>query len=60
MWTRVTSWRFALLAGVALLDAVVFLVPLVACALVVAAVVSPGGLRWASRFLDALADERRR
>jgi hypothetical protein len=56
MWTRVTSCRFGLLVGVALLDAVVFLVPLVACALVVAAIVSPGGLRWMARFLDALAD----
>lgn len=58
MWTRVTSWRFGLLVGVTLLDAVVFLVPLVPFVLVIAAVVAPDGLRRAARFLDALADER--
>lgn len=58
MWRRVTNWRFVVLVAVALLDAVVFLVPLVASALVLAAVVAPDGLRWTARFLDALADGR--
>jgi hypothetical protein len=52
------NWRFALLVGLVVLDAVVFLVPLVASALVVAAVAAPDGLRWTARFLDALADGR--
>ena len=30
MWGRLTSWRFALLVGLTVLDAVVFLAPLVA------------------------------
>lgn len=58
MWSRLMNWRFALLVGLVVLDAVVFLVPLVASALVVAAVAAPDGLRWTARFLDALADGR--
>ena len=58
MWGRLTSWRFALLVGLTVLDAMVFLAPLVASALVVAAAVAPDGLRWTARFLDALADGR--
>jgi hypothetical protein len=58
MWRRLTSWRFALLIGVTLVDAVIFVAPLVALALVAAALVAPDGLRWTARFLDALADGR--
>jgi hypothetical protein len=53
---RVTSWQFWLLVGVVVLDALVFVIPLVGTAAVVAAVIAPNWLRRAARFLDALAD----
>jgi hypothetical protein len=56
MLRRVSSWRFGVLVGVMALDALIFAVPAVALALVVAAVASPEALRSTARFLEALAD----
>ncbi|MBI3030618.1 MAG: hypothetical protein HYY64_14015 [Candidatus Rokubacteria bacterium] len=58
MWNRIASWRFALLIGLTVLDAVVFVMPLVPLALIVAAVAAPHALRGVARFLEALADGR--
>lgn len=55
MWERVTNWRFVVLVGVMLLDGVLFMVPLTAAVIVVAALAAPDGLRAIARFLDALA-----
>lgn len=56
MWTRVTSWRFWLLVAVVVVDALVFVIPIVGATAIVAAVCAPDWLRRAARFLDALAD----
>jgi len=56
VWTRLASWRFWVLVGLAVLDAALFFVPAVAVGLVIAALIDPGLLRRAARFLDALAD----
>jgi hypothetical protein len=58
MLDRVMTWRFAVLVGVGLVDAAVFMVPLVPVALLVAVLLAPQWLRRAARFLDALADGR--
>jgi hypothetical protein len=58
LWRRITSWRFWLLVAVALVDGVFFVIPLVATALVVCALIAPDLLRRAARFLDALAAAR--
>lgn len=55
MWTRLFNWRLWLLVGVALVDGLFFIIPLVACALVVTAVIAPHLLRRVARFLDATA-----
>jgi hypothetical protein len=52
----VTSWRFWLLVGVVLLDGLVFVIPLMGVAVVIAAVFAPDWLRRVARFLDAVAD----
>lgn len=56
MLQRLTSWRFGILVGVTLLDAVLIAVPVTPLALVAAAVAAPESLRRAARFLEALAD----
>jgi hypothetical protein len=58
MLRRLTSWRFGVLLGVTLLDALIFTVPITALGLVVLAVVAPQFLRRAAAFLQALADGR--
>jgi hypothetical protein len=52
---RVFSWRFAALIGITLVDAIVFVIPVTAAAMLVAAAVAPEWLRRAARFLDQLA-----
>jgi voltage-gated potassium channel Kch len=52
---RVLSWRFAVLVGIAAVDAIVFVIPLTATALLIATLVAPEWLRRAARFLDHLA-----
>jgi hypothetical protein len=51
-------WQFAALVGVTLLDGLVFVVPLVPTALLLAVLVAPDWLRSAARFLDELASPR--
>ena len=58
MFQRLTTWRFGVLVGLALLDALLFVVPVIPLALVAAAIVAPESLRRAARFLDSLADGR--
>jgi hypothetical protein len=58
MFRRLTGWRFGVLLGVTLLDALIFAVPITALALVVLAVAAPELLRRAAAFLEALADGR--
>jgi cobalamin synthase len=55
MRARVRSWRFWALAGVTLLDGLIFVVPIVLAAMVVGALFAPSWLRRAARFLEALA-----
>lgn len=57
MLRRLTSWRFGVLFGITLLDALIFAVPITALVLVVLAVAAPE-LRRAAEFLEALADGR--
>jgi hypothetical protein len=52
------SWRFWLLVAIGVIDALVFVVPLTAGALVVSALLAPHLLRRAARFLEAVADAR--
>jgi hypothetical protein len=56
VWRRFATWQFWLLTGVTLLDALVFVLPLVSTAVWFAAAAAPACLRRAARFLDALAD----
>lgn len=56
MLQRLTSWRFGVLVGLTLLDALIFAIPITPLALVAAVVVAPQSLRRAARFLEALAD----
>jgi hypothetical protein len=58
MWNRMMRWQFAALVGVTLLDGLVFVVPLVPTALLLAVLVAPDWLRSAARFLDELASPR--
>jgi hypothetical protein len=58
MLDRVMTWRFAVLVGVGLVDAAVFMVPLVPVALLVAVLLAPQWLRRVAGFLDALAEGR--
>jgi hypothetical protein len=52
---RITSWRFWALVGLAVIDGVVFIIPMVATALIVCALIAPDLLRRIARFLDSLA-----
>jgi hypothetical protein len=52
---RLLSWRFAVLLAITIIDAIVFLIPLTASALIVAVVFAPHYLRRAARFLEDLA-----
>jgi hypothetical protein len=55
LWQRITSWRFWALVGLAVIDGVVFIIPIVATALIVCALIAPDLLRRIARFLDSLA-----
>jgi hypothetical protein len=55
LWQRVTSWRFWVLVVLAVIDGVFFIIPIVATALIVCALVAPDLLRRIARFLDTLA-----
>ena len=55
LWQRITSWRFWALVGLAVIDGVVFIIPMVATALIVCALIAPDLLRRIARFLDSLA-----
>jgi hypothetical protein len=56
LWRRLGSWRFWALVAVTLVDGFLFVIPLVACALAVSALLAPDLLRRAARFLEAAAD----
>jgi Trk K+ transport system NAD-binding subunit len=58
MWRRIANPRFALLVAIALIDAVVFVLPLTVMAVIIGVVAAPGWLRRVARFLDDLADGR--
>jgi len=58
MLDRMMTWRFAVLVVVGLVDAAIFMIPLVPVALLVAVLLAPQWLRRAARFLDALAEGR--
>jgi len=58
MLDRVLTWRFAVLVGVGLVDAAVFMIPLVPVVLLVAVLLAPEWLRLFARFLDALAERQ--
>lgn len=53
---RIVSWRFLTLVALAVLDGLVFFVPLGSGAVLGIAVIAPARLRAVARFLDALAD----
>jgi hypothetical protein len=55
LWQRVTSWRFWTLVAVAVIDGVFFIIPMMATALIVCALIAPDLLRRIARFLDSLA-----
>jgi len=55
LWQRITSWRFWALVGLAVIDGAVFIIPMVATALIVCALIAPDLLRRIARFLDSLA-----
>jgi Trk K+ transport system NAD-binding subunit len=57
-WRRIANPRFALLVAIALIDAVVFVLPLAVMAVLIGVVAAPGWLRRVARFLDDLADGR--
>lgn len=56
MWKRISTWRFAALVAVAVVDAAIFVLPVTPVVLVIAALIAPDTLRAAARFLNALAD----
>lgn len=55
IWRRVSGWRFWAVVALAVLDGVLFVIPLVATAVVVCALAAPELLRRMARFLDDLA-----
>jgi hypothetical protein len=55
LWQRIISWRFWTLVALAVIDGVLFIVPMVATALIVCALIAPDLLRRIARFLDSLA-----
>lgn len=55
LWRRITSWRFWILIVLAVVDGVFFIIPMVATALIVCALIAPDLLRRIARFLDSLA-----
>lgn len=57
-WRRLASWRVAALIALAVLDGLIFFVPVGSAALVAAALFAPGWLKRAARFLEAVAEGR--
>jgi hypothetical protein len=55
LWRRISSWRFWTLIVLAVVDGVFFIIPMVATALIVCALIAPDLLRRIARFLDSLA-----
>ena len=55
VWHRIVNWRFWILIAATLVDGAFFVIPLVATALVVCALMAPDLLRRVARFLEALA-----
>lgn len=55
---RLASWRVAALIALAVLDGLIFFVPVGSAALVAAALFAPGWLKRAARFLEAVAEGR--
>jgi len=55
LWQRIISWRFWALVVLAVIDGVFFIIPMVATALIVCALIAPDLLRRIARFLDSLA-----
>ncbi len=55
LWQRLASWRFWALVALAVVDGVFFIIPMVATALVVCALIAPDLLRRIARFLESLA-----
>ena len=53
---RIMSWRFLALLLLAVVDGLVFVVPIGSLIVVIAAVMAPEWLRGIARFLTALAD----
>jgi hypothetical protein len=52
---RVTSWRFWTLVVLAVIDGLFFIIPMMATALIVCALIAPDLLRRIAGFLDSLA-----
>ena len=55
LWQRLASWRFWALVALAVIDGVFFIIPMVATALIVCALIAPDLLRRIARFLESLA-----
>ena len=55
LWQRLVSWRFWALVALAVIDGVFFIIPMVATALIVCALIAPDLLRRIARFLESLA-----
>lgn len=55
LWQRLANWRFWTLVALTVVDGVFFIIPMVATALVVCAVIAPDLLRRIARFLESLA-----
>lgn len=54
-WSRVRRWRFWVLVGAAVLDGLIFILPIALATMVLGALFAPDWLRRAARFLDAVA-----
>ncbi len=52
------SWRVAVLIVLAVVDGLIFFIPVVSAALVAGALFAPGWLKRAARFLEAVAEGR--
>jgi hypothetical protein len=55
VFNRLLNWRFAVLVAIAVVEAVVVVIPVALVGLLVAALLAPGWLRFVARFLDDLA-----
>lgn len=55
LWQRLVSWRFWALVALAVIDGVFFIIPMVATALIVCALIAPDLLLRIARFLESLA-----